>query len=344
MTRAWRCGWSPSRSASAAVALSVIALAPFLVDRDRGPDRQRGGERSRATGDLRRVRASRFRRGCARWASRWARCSSCWAVPMLPIAGAIGDAPRPARRDPRVHAAPGDRRVDLRRRPASSSTPRSSSSHRDALLQAELRQPTHEGTAPLLRRAPHRRRLRPDPGALRCGPRSGRGRDRRPARHQRRREVDAAQGDFRPAADDARVDPLRRRARSPGPTPNAIARLGITQVPGGRGVFPRLTVAENLRAAGWLYRKDHEYVREATARVIGYFPVLERATRHAGRQPLGRRAADAEPGEGVHRATQAADDRRAVARAGADDRRVATRDRAGDPRRTAPRSSSSSSR
>ncbi len=58
------------------------------------------------------------------------------------------------------------------------------------------------------------------------------------------------------------------------PDPNAIARLGITQVPGGRGIFPGLTVAENLRAASWLYRKDRDYVEAATARVLEYFPAL----------------------------------------------------------------------
>ncbi len=56
--------------------------------------------------------------------------------------------------------------------------------------------------------------------------------------------------------------------------PNSIARLGVTQVPGGRGVFPGLTVLENLRAASWLYRRDRAYVREATDRVFEYFPAL----------------------------------------------------------------------
>ncbi|MDQ1397915.1 MAG: hypothetical protein QOG64_3174, partial [Acidimicrobiaceae bacterium] len=37
---------------------------------------------------------------------------------------------------------------------------------------------------------------------------------------------------------------------------NTTARLGIAQVPGGRGVFPTLTVGENLRIAGWMYRSD----------------------------------------------------------------------------------------
>ncbi len=54
-----------------------------------------------------------------------------------------------------------------------------------------------------------------------------------------------------------------------------IARLGIAQVPGGRGIFPSLTVADNIRAAGWLYRDDRTYLADATARVLEYFPVLE---------------------------------------------------------------------
>jgi branched-chain amino acid transport system ATP-binding protein len=50
--------------------------------------------------------------------------------------------------------------------------------------------------------------------------------------------------------------------------------MGIVQVPGGRGVFPSLTVAENLKIAGWMYRKDAEYLREATERVLEHFPIL----------------------------------------------------------------------
>jgi branched-chain amino acid transport system ATP-binding protein len=57
--------------------------------------------------------------------------------------------------------------------------------------------------------------------------------------------------------------------------PGAIAHLGIAQVPGGRGIFPSLTVADNLRAAGWLYRHDREYLADATKRVLEYFPILE---------------------------------------------------------------------
>jgi ABC-type branched-subunit amino acid transport system ATPase component/predicted MFS family arabinose efflux permease len=56
--------------------------------------------------------------------------------------------------------------------------------------------------------------------------------------------------------------------------PDEIARRGVTQVPGGQGVFPSLTVAENLRLAGWLQRRQQDEVTEATERVMGYFPVL----------------------------------------------------------------------
>jgi branched-chain amino acid transport system ATP-binding protein len=57
--------------------------------------------------------------------------------------------------------------------------------------------------------------------------------------------------------------------------PGDIAQLGIAQVPGGRGIFPSLTVADNIRAAGWLYRDDRDYLEEANRRVLEYFPILE---------------------------------------------------------------------
>jgi branched-chain amino acid transport system ATP-binding protein len=55
---------------------------------------------------------------------------------------------------------------------------------------------------------------------------------------------------------------------------NEHAERGIVMVNGGRGVFPTLTVAENLRLAGWMYRNDDAYVREATGRVLDFFPIL----------------------------------------------------------------------
>jgi len=56
--------------------------------------------------------------------------------------------------------------------------------------------------------------------------------------------------------------------------PEEIAVLGIGQVPGGRGTFPGLTVAENLRVAAWSARDQRAEVQERLARVHEMFPVL----------------------------------------------------------------------
>jgi branched-chain amino acid transport system ATP-binding protein len=59
-------------------------------------------------------------------------------------------------------------------------------------------------------------------------------------------------------------------------------RMGIGQVPGGRGLFPTLTVGENLRMGGYIYRKDAEIEREVK-RVMSYFPwIAERESQLAG--------------------------------------------------------------
>jgi ABC-type branched-subunit amino acid transport system ATPase component len=55
-----------------------------------------------------------------------------------------------------------------------------------------------------------------------------------------------------------------------------ITQAGILQVPGGRGIFPGLTVAECLRVAGWLYETDDPGLARATEKVLDYFPVLSR--------------------------------------------------------------------
>ncbi len=56
--------------------------------------------------------------------------------------------------------------------------------------------------------------------------------------------------------------------------PYEIAAKGITQVPGGQGVFPSLTVAENLRVAGWLDRRNAVLGKERLSEVIEMFPAL----------------------------------------------------------------------
>jgi len=67
-----------------------------------------------------------------------------------------------------------------------------------------------------------------------------------------------------------------------GVTAEDRVKLGIGHVPGGRGLFPTLTVGENLRMGGYLFASEDEVEREAT-RVMHYFPwIEERQTQLAG--------------------------------------------------------------
>ncbi|MBI4728606.1 MAG: ABC transporter ATP-binding protein [Acidobacteria bacterium] len=62
-----------------------------------------------------------------------------------------------------------------------------------------------------------------------------------------------------------------------------IVRRGIVQVPGGRGTFPGLTIEENLRLGGYLFRRDRKRLRSEIDRVLEYFPWLrDRMGQHAG--------------------------------------------------------------
>jgi ABC-type branched-subunit amino acid transport system ATPase component/MFS family permease len=57
--------------------------------------------------------------------------------------------------------------------------------------------------------------------------------------------------------------------------PHEIAARGVVSVPGGQGVFPSLTVAENLRTAGWLDRRQARDLDARIAEVYATFPVLD---------------------------------------------------------------------
>ena len=64
--------------------------------------------------------------------------------------------------------------------------------------------------------------------------------------------------------------------------PHDIIRRGIALVPEGRGVFPRLTVTENL-AMGAFLRNDKAEIAADLDQIYGYFPRLkERAAQLAG--------------------------------------------------------------
>jgi ABC-type branched-subunit amino acid transport system ATPase component len=56
--------------------------------------------------------------------------------------------------------------------------------------------------------------------------------------------------------------------------PDEIARLGIGQMPGGEGVFPSLTVGENLRTAAWQDRRHRHREQVRASAVLGPFDEL----------------------------------------------------------------------
>ena len=65
--------------------------------------------------------------------------------------------------------------------------------------------------------------------------------------------------------------------------PEQTAARGVIQVPGGRGVFPGLTVEENLKMGSFLIRRDQALVGERMSEVIELFPRLgERMRQRAG--------------------------------------------------------------
>ena len=60
-----------------------------------------------------------------------------------------------------------------------------------------------------------------------------------------------------------------------GERPAEIVQRGIVQMPGGRGVFPGMTVIENLEIAGFLYGKDRKRRDEMVTKVLDFFPALK---------------------------------------------------------------------
>ncbi len=68
-----------------------------------------------------------------------------------------------------------------------------------------------------------------------------------------------------------------------GQPPNKLVPAGIALVPEGRRVFPRLSVANNLRLGAWSRRSHRQEVAERRELVFEYFPRLaERIDQYAG--------------------------------------------------------------
>ncbi|MFQ5858064.1 MAG: ABC transporter ATP-binding protein [Anaerolineae bacterium] len=71
--------------------------------------------------------------------------------------------------------------------------------------------------------------------------------------------------------------------------PHQIKWLGVSYIPQGINSFPQLTVEENLKVGGWVFRKDKARLKEQLDRVYDLFPVLKelrntKATKLSGGQ------------------------------------------------------------
>ena len=75
-----------------------------------------------------------------------------------------------------------------------------------------------------------------------------------------------------------------------GEPPERTVARGIVQVPGGRGIFPGLTVADNLKMGSFLIRRDKNLVDRRLGEVFELFPRLaERRSQRAGSLSGGER-------------------------------------------------------
>ncbi len=179
-----------------------------------------------------------------------------------------------------------------------------------------------------------RGRLRRATRVARRQPRTPGGRDRRLARHQRRREVDAVEGDQRCGRGRPRRDRARRARHHARPTErDRRARHRADARRQGRVRFadragePRTVRMDQPARPGRRQGSDRRGPRD--------IPDPRRTTRRPGGKPVRRPAADAGPGHELHHAAEGSADRRVVARAGTGDRRPTAADRATDGRATA---------
>ena len=69
-------------------------------------------------------------------------------------------------------------------------------------------------------------------------------------------------------------------------SPSAIVRMGISHVPEGRELFPRISVYDNLMVGAYL-RKDRKAIRRDLERIYQHFPILKDRRRQLARNLSG---------------------------------------------------------
>ena len=67
-----------------------------------------------------------------------------------------------------------------------------------------------------------------------------------------------------------------------GQPPEGIVRRGVVHVPEGRGIFPGLSVIENLEVAGFALRRPTPEIRAGVERVLSLFPPLRSRSKAHG--------------------------------------------------------------
>ena len=89
-------------------------------------------------------------------------------------------------------------------------------------------------------------------------------------------------GLIRPASGEIRFLGERIEAASP----SAIVRMGISHVPEGRELFPRISVYDNLMVGAYL-RKNRKAIRRDLERIYQHFPILKDRRRQLARNLSG---------------------------------------------------------
>lgn len=93
----------------------------------------------------------------------------------------------------------------------------------------------------------------------------------------------AISGFLRPARGDIRLDERSLL----GVAPHAMVRYGVAYIPQQPGIFPYMSVEENLLIGAWSFRRDRALVRRRLAANYERFPVLAEMRRRGAGQLSG---------------------------------------------------------